>query len=269
MRLIGYRDGRTAVVARVVDENTMRPIASVDEFWDDPFRWGEHAGDAPVPRDRPEIPPVSASARVICVGLNYAEHAREGNWTPPDHPTIFGRWTASLSTDRTPVSVPPGEPGLDWEAELAVLVGRRLHRASEADTEGAVFGYAPFNDLTARRTQKLTTQWTLGKNVDGSGPLGAVVTAAELGPIDEGLRIEARVNGEVVQSDSTSSMVFGIPYLLSFLSQTMTLHPGDVLATGTPSGVGYVRNPPRFLMSGDVVEVEIERVGSVTTPVVD
>jgi 2,4-didehydro-3-deoxy-L-rhamnonate hydrolase len=270
VRLIGYRDGRSILVARTLDAARVQPIAPVDEFWRDPFSWREDAiGSDPVAPDGLEIvPPVPPSARVICIGLNYAEHAEEGRWEPPDYPTVFARWTASLSTDGVPVVVPPGEQGLDWEAELVAVVGRPLYRVSEADTVGAVFGYAPFNDLTARRSQKLTTQWTLGKNADGSGPIGPIVTSAEVGPLDTGLKIESRVNGEIVQSDSTSAMIFSIEYLLSFLSQGMTLHPGDLVATGTPSGVGYVRTPPRFLTPGDVVEVEIERVGSVSTPVI-
>lgn len=269
MRLIGYADRGTVVVARLADHDTVRPIAPVEEFWTDPFAWGEDAGGAPVPRrDLTVVPPVRPGARVICVGLNYADHASEGNWSPPEYPTVFGRWTASLATDGEPVTVPSGEPGLDWEAELVAVVGRPLHRVAEADTAGASYGYAPFNDLTARRAQKLTTQWTLGKNADGTGPLGPIVTAAEVGPITAGLKIETRVNGEVVQSDSTASMIFPISYLLSFLSQGMTLRPGDLVATGTPSGVGYVRKPPRFLRPGDLVEVGIERVGSVSTPVV-
>lgn len=268
MRLIGYADGCSTVIARLLDADTVAPIAPAEQFWADPFAWGEEPGGAPKPvHDLRIVPPVLPSARVVCVGLNYAEHAREGNWSPPEYPTVFGRWTASLSTDRTPVAVPPGEQGLDWEAELVAVVGRPLHGATPADTDGAVYGYAAFNDLTARRSQKLTTQWTLGKNADGSGPLGPIVTAAEVGPVDAGLRIEARVNGEVVQSDSTASMIFDIPFLLSFLSQGMTLHPGDLVATGTPSGVGYVRTPPRFLHTGDVVEVEIERIGTLTTPI--
>ncbi|HEX3589899.1 MAG TPA: fumarylacetoacetate hydrolase family protein [Pseudonocardiaceae bacterium] len=267
MRLIGYADGRSTMVARLADANSVRPIAPVEEFWADPSGWGEDAGGAPKPLAGLRIlPPVRPSARVICVGLNYAEHADEGNWARPEHPTIFGRWTASLSTDGAAVAVPPAERGLDWEAELVAVVGRTLHQAEAVD--GAVFGYAAFNDLTARRSQKLTTQWTLGKNADGSGPLGPIVTATEVGPIDAGLKIEARVNGETVQSDTTASMIFGIPHLLSFLSQGMTLRPGDLIATGTPSGVGYVRTPPRFLTAGDVVEVEIERVGTVSTRVV-
>lgn len=208
MRLVGYRSGRRIIVARRINARDALPIAELEEFWENPFRWGEAAG------------------------------AREN------------------------------EPGLDWEAELLAVVGRPLYRARAAETVDAIYGYAPFNDLTARTLQKLTTQWTLGKNTDRSGPIGDIVTSEELGSIDDGLTIESRVNGEVVQSDSTSNMIFGTGALLEFLSQEMTLNPGDLIATGTPSGVGYVRNPPRFLVPGDVVEVAIERVGSVSSPIV-
>lgn len=270
MRLIGYREGRDVIVARVLDEGKVQPIAEADEFWEDPFSWGETPGTGtPVERAGLHlVPPVRPSARVICIGLNYADHAEEGNWDPPRHPTVFARWTASLAVPGTPVPVPRYEQGLDWEAELVAVVGRPVHRVKAADSDGLIYGYAPFNDLTARTLQKLTSQWTLGKNTDASGPMGEIVTSAELGPIDDGLRIESRVNGELVQSDSTRSMIFGIPDLLEFLSQEMTLNPGDLIATGTPSGVGYVRTPPRFLTPGDVVEVEIERVGSVSSPIV-
>lgn len=270
MRLIGYREGSDVIVARLIDETSVVPIAPAEEFWSDPFRWGEEAGDSsPIPRAGLQLaPPVRPSARVICIGLNYAEHAAEGNWEPPKYPTVFARWTASLAIHGAPVPVPPGEQGLDWEAELVAIVGRPLSRAKASETDGAIYAYAAFNDLTARTMQKLTTQWTLGKNANNTGPLGELVTTEELGPIDGGLGIECRVNGEVVQFDSTDSMIFSIPALLEFLSAGMTLNPGDLIATGTPSGVGYVRTPPRFLHPGDVVEVNIERVGSVSNPIV-
>lgn len=270
MRLIGYRRGHDVMVARILGEAIAQPIATTEEFWEDPFRWGETpgTGDPVVLGDVDLVPPVRPSARVICVGLNYAEHAVEGNWAPPAYPTVFARWTASLAVPGTPVRVPPNEQGLDWEAELLAVVGKPVYRVRADNTEGVIYGYAPFNDLTARSLQKLTSQWTLGKNADASGPIGEIVTAAELGPIDGGLKIESRVNGEVMQSDSTKNMIFSIPDLLEFLSQGMTLNPGDLIATGTPSGVGYVRIPPRFLTPGDTVEVEIERVGRVSTPIV-
>jgi 2-keto-4-pentenoate hydratase/2-oxohepta-3-ene-1,7-dioic acid hydratase in catechol pathway len=258
------------MVGRAVGESAVVPIAEVEEFWEDPFRWSEDAGVGdPLPLAGLELAvPVRPSARVICVGLNYAEHAEEGRWEPPKYPTVFARWTASLSLPGAPVPVPDGEEGLDWEAELVAVVGRPLYRVAAAETEGSIYAYAPFNDLTARTLQKLTSQWTLGKNSEHSGPIGELVTAAEVGSIDDGLAIRCIVNGEVVQSDTTSSMLFGIPQLLEFLSQGMTLQPGDLVATGTPSGVGYVRTPPRFLVPNDVVEVQIDRVGSIATPIV-
>jgi len=270
MRLIGFRDGNTTMVARRVDDASLVPIASVTDFWADPAAALRNPTRyAPVAiREVELVPPVLPSARVICIGLNYAEHAAEGSWEAPKYPTVFARWTASLAIDGTPVAVPPDEDGLDWEGELVVAIGRPVTRDTASDVASAVFAYAAFNDLTARRAQKLTSQWTLGKNADNSGPIGDFVTADEVGSLDAGLLIETRVNGETVQSDTTASMIFPVAELLAFLTQTMTLNPGDLIATGTPSGVGYVRNPPRLLHAGDVVEIEIERVGLLSTPVV-
>jgi 2,4-diketo-3-deoxy-L-fuconate hydrolase len=210
------------------------------------------------------VPP---SARVLCIGLNYRAHAAEGGFEPPAHPTVFGRWTASLSVSGTPVPVPSGEPGLDWEGEVAAVVGAPLADADEDEARQAVLGYAAFNDITARTAQKLTSQWTLGKNADRSGPMGPIVTADEAGSPEDGWRVVTRVNGEVMQDGDTRDMIFTVPRLLSHLSATLTLHPGDVIATGTPEGVGYVRTPPRFLTPGDVVEVEIGPLGVIRTPV--
>ncbi|SNQ47384.1 Fumarylacetoacetate (FAA) hydrolase [Frankia canadensis] len=214
-------------------------------------------------------PPVPAGARILGMGLNYHAHAAEIGSAPPKRPPLFGRWTASLSVDGTPVPVPPGERGLDWEGELAVVVGARLTDVDEDTAARAVFGYAVFNDLSARRAQGASAQWTLGKNADRSGPMGPVVTADEVGDPAAGLRLITRVNGEIVQDGDTSDMIFSIGHILSFVSRTLTLNPGDVLITGTPAGVGYVRTPPRYLVPGDVVEVEIDRVGRLRTPIVD
>ncbi len=258
------------MVARRIDDATLAPIAWVDEFWASPNEWlTRRTPYAPIAiADVELVPPVLPSARVICIGLNYAEHAKEGSWQPPEYPTVFARWTASLAVEGTPVAVPPGEAGLDWEGELVVAIGRTVTRENASDVASAVFGYAPFNDLTARIAQKLTSQWTLGKNADNSGPIGDIVTADEVGSIAKGLTIETKVNGEVVQSDTTASMIFPIGALLKFLTKTMTLNPGDLIATGTPSGVGYVHTPPRLLQPGDTVVVEIERVGSLSTTIV-
>ena len=147
---------------------------------------------------------------------------------------MFGRWVASLTVDGTPAPVPANEPGLDWEGEVAAIVGRQLTDVDEATARAGVLGYAAFNDLTARTAQKLTAQWTLGKNADRSGPIGPIVTADEVGDLADGLRVQTRVNGEVVQDGTTRDMIFGVGDLLSRISRTFTLNPGDVIATGTP-----------------------------------
>jgi 2-keto-4-pentenoate hydratase/2-oxohepta-3-ene-1,7-dioic acid hydratase in catechol pathway len=272
MRLVGVR-GRRHVMAGVEVAGRVTPLTDVDGFYADVPRWLAAArairtGGTPL-ADLTCAPLVPASARVLCVGLNYRAHAAEGGFRPPEHPTVFGRWTASLTVSGVPVPVPANEPGLDWEAEVAAVVGARLADADEAEARAGILGYAAFNDITARTAQKLTAQWTLGKNADLSGPLGPIVTADETGDLTDGLRLVTRVNGEIMQDGDTRDMIFTVPRLLAQISGTMTLHPGDLIATGTPEGVGYVRTPPRLLVPGDVVEVEIDRLGTLRTPVTD
>ncbi|GAA3475165.1 fumarylacetoacetate hydrolase family protein [Nonomuraea roseola] len=271
MKLVGIRTGRRVDVAVQIGD-AVTPIAEVGHFYADLERWlavARHATAGEVPVAEVELaPPVPASARVICIGLNYRAHAAEGGFAPPEHPTVFGRWVASLTAGETSAPVPANEPGLDWEGEVAAVVGRRLTDVDAEAAAGAVLGYAAFNDLTARTAQKLTTQWTLGKNGDRSGPMGPLVTADEVGDLADGLRVRTRVNGQTVQDGNTRDMIFGIGDLLSRISRTFTLNPGDVIATGTPEGVGYVRTPPWLLRPGDVVEVEIDRLGVLRTPIV-
>jgi 2-keto-4-pentenoate hydratase/2-oxohepta-3-ene-1,7-dioic acid hydratase in catechol pathway len=171
--------------------------------------------------------------------------------------------------DGAEVPVPANEDGLDWEGEIVAYVGAPLVDASPDEALAAVVGYSTFNDLTSRRAQKLTTQWILGKNGDNSGPLGPMVPAAEVGDLRDGLLVQTRVNGEAMQSGSTDEMVYTVGDTLSLISHTFTLRPGDLLATGTPSGVGYARTPPVLLQPGDVVEVEVERLGVLRNRVVD
>jgi 2-keto-4-pentenoate hydratase/2-oxohepta-3-ene-1,7-dioic acid hydratase in catechol pathway len=273
MRYIGFRRDGAVQVGALAEDGTVTAVGEVNEFWKDPFAATRRAADgAALPALRLDsldlVPPVRPSARVLCVGLNYAKHVDEGPFDPPEYPTVFARWTASLAVADTPVAVPPGEAGLDWEGELVAAVGRPLSQAEEGEAFGAVFAYAAFNDITARRAQKLTTQWTIGKNADNSGPLSPFVTADEVGDPAQGLRVRTTVNGETVQDGTTSDMVFGVGTLLSFLSRCFTLQPGDLVATGTPNGVGYARTPPWLLNAGDVVTVDIEKVGSVRTPVI-
>jgi 2-keto-4-pentenoate hydratase/2-oxohepta-3-ene-1,7-dioic acid hydratase in catechol pathway len=269
MRLVGYRTAAGMAMGRLDGTSTLFPLGSAEEFWSHPEQSILAAPASSLDLTTVTlVPPVPASARVLCVGLNYPEHVDEGTFTRPTHPAIFGRWTRSLTVSGCPTPVPADEPGLDWEGELAVVVGRKLKDASAADALLAVFGYAAFNDLTARDTQHRTTQWTVGKNADQSGPMSEIVTAGEVGDPAAGLRILTRVNGETVQDGSTADMIFSVGEILAYLTRTMTLYPGDVVVTGTPSGVGYARRPPRLLHPGDEVTVEIERVGCVRTPII-
>ncbi len=217
------------------------------------------------------MPPVLAGARVICLGLNYLEHVAEGSFSSqelPPYPTLFARWTQSLSVDGAEVPVPPDEDGLDWEGEIVAWIGDTLVDATPDEALAAVVGYSTFNDLTSRRAQKLSSQWILGKNGDRSGPLGPMVPAAEVGDLRDGLRVRTRVNGETVQDGNTEEMVYTVGDTLSLISRTLTLRSGDLLATGTPSGVGYARTPPWLLQPGDVVEVDVERLGILRNTVV-
>ncbi|MEI4272632.1 fumarylacetoacetate hydrolase family protein [Klenkia sp. LSe6-5] len=248
-------------------------IAPLARFWADPSRHLAAGATGPqyAVADVELVPPVLPAARVLCIGLNYAEHVAEGSFAGagmPEHPTLFARWTASLSAGDGTVPVPPDEAGLDWEGEVVAWVGETLVDATPEQALAGVLGYSTFNDLTARRAQKLTSQWILGKNADRSGPLGPMVPAAEVGDLRDGLRISTRVNGEVVQDARTDQMVYGVGETLSLVSRTLTLRPGDLLATGTPSGVGYARDPQWLLQPGDVVEVEVERLGVLRTTVV-
>ncbi|MEU9246234.1 fumarylacetoacetate hydrolase family protein [Streptomyces sp. NPDC048385] len=270
MKLVGLTTPEitTPSIARA-EGDTLHVLTTVDEFWTAPEEWLSKNASASVAAGSATLrPPVPPAARVICVGLNYKAHAAEGSHSLPEYPTLFGRWTPSLSVGDVPAPVPTGEQGLDWEAEVAAYVARPLRDASPEEARTAVLGFSTFNDLTARRAQKLTAQWTLGKNGDHSGPMGPIVTADEVGDLRDGLRVRTRVNGVTVQDGNTKDMIFDVADILALISKTFTLHPGDVIATGTPEGVGYVRNPPWLLTDGDVVEVEVDKLGVLRTPIV-
>lgn len=275
MKFIGMASDRGPQVGVLVGE-TVIPLTTVADFWADAAGWHERGAAAVTGQAATrgigrstvtEIPLVPPSARVLCIGLNYRAHAAEGSFEVPEYPTIFGRWTTSLSVGGVVAPVPSGEAGLDWEGEVAAYIGRRVQAADEKTAAESVFGYSTFNDLTARRAQKLTAQWTLGKNGDFSGPMGPLVSRDEVGGLSDGLQLRTRVNGTEVQNGNTRDMIFSIAHIVSLISQTMTLHPGDVIASGTPEGVGYVRTPPWLLQPGDTVEVEIDRLGTLVTPI--
>ena len=186
----------------------------------------------------------------------------------PPSPSIFGRWVSTLSVDGDPVAVPACEAGLDWEVELAAIIGKRLDRTSGRAKPSDMLGYSVFNDISARGRQFDTSQWTLGKNADSSGPLGPVVVTADEFDDWPQLDLELRVNGGIKQTGNTGDMIHSIPDLVAYVTQTLTLRPGDLIATGTPSGVGFKCDPPTLLRAGDVVEAEIEGIGVLRTPIV-
>ncbi|MEC3978033.1 fumarylacetoacetate hydrolase family protein [Amycolatopsis sp. H20-H5] len=277
MRIVGVRrphHGDGVEVASLAEHgDTVTLIASLADFWADPAAYlsASPTGPTLATAQLQRVPPVLPAARVLCIGLNYHDHVAEGSYRDqalPPYPTLFGRWTQSLTVDGAEVPVPAGEEGLDWEGEVVAWVGAPLLDASPEQALAAVMGYSVFNDLTARTAQKRTSQWTLGKNADRSGPLGPIVPAAEVGDLNQGLRLRTRVNGQTVQDARTDQMMYTVEDTLSQISHTLTLRPGDLLATGTPSGVGYARTPPRLLQPGDTVEVEVERLGVLRNAVV-
>ncbi|MBT2274117.1 fumarylacetoacetate hydrolase family protein [Rhodococcus qingshengii] len=268
MKIVGIQQpDRGVQVAQLSEDGShVSVVCTLEEFWSDPA--GKLATTPTGPHlpvaDIEFVPPVLPGARVVCIGLNYLAHVAEGSYRAdplPAYPTLFARWPNSLTVGDTDVPVPANEQGLDWEGEVVAWVGQKLADATPDQALAAVVGYSTFNDLTCRRAQKLTSQWILGKNGDRSGPLGPMVPASEVGDLRDGLRIQTRVNGEIVQDARTDEMVYTVGDTLSHISQTFTLHPGDLLATGTPSGVGYARSPQWLLQPGDHVEVEVEKLG--------
>jgi acylpyruvate hydrolase len=215
------------------------------------------------------LPPF-ATGKILCVGLNYVEHSKESGFEVPAYPTIFARFASSLIGHRAPMVRPKLSAQLDFEGELVAVIGMGGRRIARERALDHVIGYSVFNDGSIRDYQKKTPQWTVGKNFDGTGAFGpCFVTADELPPGARGLRLETRLNGETVQSASTDEMVFDVASLVSILSEAMTLASGDVLVTGTPSGVGVGRTPPLFMKAGDVCTVEIERIGTLENRIVD
>ncbi|MGH3767493.1 MAG: fumarylacetoacetate hydrolase family protein [Pseudonocardiaceae bacterium] len=272
MRLIAYQDRAEATMARVMEDGRLADISSVAEFWSAPSA-GLAAARQAKPSSRTSdqvehLPPVPPAAHVLCAGRNYAAHAAEFNARVPESPELFGRWPSTLTVSGHPVPLPPREDHLDWEGELAVVLGSHLREATVEQAQTAILGYLCFNDLSARGFQRASKQWTLGKNADLSAPIGPwLVTADEIAEPGR-LRIRTRVNGEVVQDGCTEDLIFSPPEIAAYASGCMTLRPGDVIATGTPDGVGFARQPPRFLRAGDTVEVEIDQIGAIVTPIV-
>ncbi|MEZ5889886.1 MAG: fumarylacetoacetate hydrolase family protein [Xanthobacteraceae bacterium] len=216
--------------------------------------------------------PVANPGKIVCLGLNYLDHVKEGPQRDnvPQHPTIFFRSRTSLVAHESAILRPPITETLDYEGELAVIIGRRAKHLTVETAASCIAGFACFNDGSVREFQRHSTQWDMGKNFDRTGGFGPwMVTADELPPCGHGLKIETRLNGQVLQSDNTSNMMFPVAETIAYVTQGMTLEPGDVLVTGTPSGVGFARKPRVWMRHGDVCEVQIEGVGVLRNPVED
>jgi 2-keto-4-pentenoate hydratase/2-oxohepta-3-ene-1,7-dioic acid hydratase in catechol pathway len=218
--------------------------------------------------DAVEYLPAVTPGKMLAIGQNYADHAIEQGQKPPEKPLIFMKLPNSLSAHNKNIVLPEITQQVDFEAELAVVIGRRAKKVKEEDAYNYVFGYAPLNDVSARDLQFGDKQWIRGKGLDTFAPIGPFVTTKDEIENPHNLKIEGRLNGETMQSSNTGKMIFHIPFLISYISQAITLEPGDVIATGTPEGVGVFRNPPVFLKPGDVYEVEIEKLGTLRNPVV-
>ena len=212
---------------------------------------------------------IANPSKIICVGLNYADHAKEGGHAIPDHPSFFIRVNSSQVAHQQPMLVPKqSSERFDYEAELAVIIGKTARHLTADNALDCVAGYSCYNDGSVRDFQRKGTQWTLGKNFDKTGSFGPwLVTKDELPAGGDGLKIQARLNGQVLQDGNTADFLFSVSQVLVILSEVMTLEPGDVIITGTPAGVGYARKPPIFMKEGDVCEIEIEKIGILSNPI--
>jgi 2-keto-4-pentenoate hydratase/2-oxohepta-3-ene-1,7-dioic acid hydratase in catechol pathway len=278
-----YRDNETRLAVvdgdSLVDLQSIRPDAPTDlraalsagfDLKSAATKAAEAAADARIPiSDVRFAPLVPEPGKIVCLGLNYYDHAKEGGREKPEYPWFFLRCASSLLAHGDTVERPLVSERLDYEAELAVVIGQRVPRhVPKAQALAYVFGYSCFNDVSVRDYQKRTPQWTIGKIFDRTGPFGPwLVTADELPAGATGLRIQCRVNGVVTQDANTDDMIWGVAETISLLSDALTLEPGDVIAMGTPAGVGQSRQPPLWLRAGDTVDVEIDRIGTLRNEV--
>jgi acylpyruvate hydrolase len=265
MRLVTYDAGAGPAAAVLLDGEIAPAGPSVRALVADgaPVR----PSDERLPLDGVRLlPPVPDPQKIICLGLNYRDHAEESGQPIPESPMWFAKFANSLVGDGEPVVLPAGHADfVDYEAELAVVIGRPAHRVSTEDALDHVAGAMPFNDVSARDLQLQNPLWTSGKAIDTFAPCGpALVLMDEIQDL-QGLRLRTRINGEVVQEGTTANMIFSVAETIAWLSQTMTLLPGDIIATGTPAGIGGPKGV--FLHDGDTVSVEVDGLGAATNPV--
>ena len=284
MRFAAYRENGIEGLAAAEGSGPFRGFAATDSKHPGSLaslvaRGGEHLFAAgrgllagpEIDLDAVELlPPLPAPGKIICIGLNYADHSAESGFKVPDYPTVFGRFSSSLIGHGAPIVRPRVSEQLDYEGEFVAVIGQGGHDIPKARALDHVVAWSLFNDASIRDYQFKAPQWTVGKNFDGTGAFGPwLVTADELPPGCRGLRLQTRLNGETVQGASTDDLVFDVATLVSVLSEAFTLEVGDVIVTGTPSGVGLARKPPLWMKPGDVCEVELEGIGTLRNPVVD
>jgi 2-keto-4-pentenoate hydratase/2-oxohepta-3-ene-1,7-dioic acid hydratase in catechol pathway len=215
-------------------------------------------------------PPIDKPGKIVCMGLNYADHAKEGGNARPEYPSFFMRGPSSLTAHLNPIVRPRVSDKLDYEAELAFVIGKKARHLTLENALDCVAGYSIFNDGSIRDYQRKTNQWTIGKNFDQTGAFGPwLVTPDELPLGCDGLNIQSRLNGKVMQNANTKDFLWGVAETIVLISECMTLEPGDVVITGTPAGVGYARTPPVFMKAGDICEIEIESIGVLSNTIVD
>jgi 2-keto-4-pentenoate hydratase/2-oxohepta-3-ene-1,7-dioic acid hydratase in catechol pathway len=214
--------------------------------------------------------PIEKPGKIVCLGLNYADHAKEGGNARPEYPSFFMRGSSSLTAHLSPIVRPKVSDKLDYEAELAFIVGKQARHLTLENALDCVAGYSIFNDGSIRDYQRKTTQWTIGKNFDQTGAFGPyLVTPDELPSGCHGLNIQSRLNGQVMQNANTKDFLWGVAETIVLITECMTLEPGDVVITGTPAGVGYARTPPVFMKPGDICEIEIESIGILQNTIKD
>jgi acylpyruvate hydrolase len=214
------------------------------------------------------LQPVLRPGKVICLGLNYRDHAKEAGMAIPEYPVLFHKVAGSLIGHNQPVVVPRSSSKIDFEGELTIIIGRRGKYIAEHEALSYIAGYTIGNDVSARDLQFRTSQWTTGKMLDTFGPIGPALVTCDEVPDPNALQIKTTLNGQVMQHGNTAEMIFRVPFIVSYISEIVTLEPGDVILTGTPAGIGNTRTPPVFMKPGDTVSVEIERLGVLTNPLV-
>jgi acylpyruvate hydrolase len=261
VKVCSYRREDGAIRAGIVDGTEVRDAGTTP--WD-PVD-GAVVGALDAVR---MVAPVPAPAKVVCVGRNYAEHAAETGSAVPTEPQLFAKWANAVIGTGVDVILPPITNALDYEAELVVVIGKTARRVAEEHALEHVFGYTCGNDISARDLQFGDTQWIRGKALDTFAPMGPWIVTTDEIPDPQRLGIRCEVNGETRQEDTTAHMIFSVARIIAFITEAITLSPGDVIYTGTPSGVGHGRTPPSYLKDGDTMRVEIDRIGAITNRVV-